>query len=70
MTENIHLLLPEALLAVLAIKVLAIDLFLPVRFKDLLVWISALGMTGILVFSIWLLWGIDTPLYGGLVSAD
>ncbi len=70
MTENIHLLLPEALLAVLAIKVLAIDLFLPVRFKDLLVWISALGMTGILVFSIWLLWGIDTPLYGGLVRAD
>ena len=43
MTENIHPLLPEALLAVLAIKVLAIDLFLPVRFKDLLVWISALG---------------------------
>ena len=70
MTENIHLLLPEALLAVLAIKVLAIDLFLPVRFKDLLVWISALGMTGILVFSICLLWGIDTPLYGGLVRAD
>ena len=70
MTENIHLLLPEVLLAVLAIKVLAVDLFLPVRFKDLLVWISALGMTGILVFSICLLWNVDTPLYGGLVRAD
>ena len=70
MTENIHLLLPELSLAVLAILVLALDLFLPVRHKNLLVWLSAIGMAGVLVLSITLLWNVDTPLYGGLVRAD
>ena len=43
MTENLHLLLPEFLLASLALVVLGIDLFLPDRRKHLLAWLSVAG---------------------------
>ena len=47
MTENLHLLLPEFLLASLAITVLAIDLFLPEERKNLLAWVSVAGLAGL-----------------------
>ena len=70
MTENLHLLLPEFLLAVLAILVLGIDLFLPEERKNLLAWLSVAGLAGLLALSLSLLWGKDISLYGGLVQAD
>ncbi len=70
MTENLHLLLPEFLLAALAVVVLAIDLFLPQERKNLLAWLSVAGLAGILALSLPLLWDRDVSLYGGLVEAD
>ena len=70
MTENLHLLLPEFLLAALAILVLGIDLFLPEERKNLLAWLSVAGLAGLLALSLSLLWGKDISLYGGLVQAD
>ena len=70
MTENLHLLLPEFLLASLAILILAVDLYIPERFKSVLPWLSVAGLGGLLAFSLALLWGEQVPLYGGLVSAD
>ena len=55
MTENLHLLLPEILLASLAIVVLCMDLVLPKRFKSFLAWISVIGLCGILALSLALL---------------
>jgi len=70
MTENLHLLLPEFLLASLAITVLAIDLFLPEERKNLLAWVSVAGLAGLLALALVLLWDKDILLYGGLVKAD
>lgn len=70
MTENLHLLLPEFVLAALAILILAVDLFIPERFKSVLPWLSIGGLGGIMGLSVALLWGENTLLYGGLVSAD
>ena len=70
MTENLHLLLPEFLLALLAIVILGIDLFIADRWKSVLPWFSVAGITGLAVFALILLWDKDVPLYGGLVSAD
>ena len=70
MTENLHLLLPEFLLASLAIVVLGIDLVLPEKHKNLLAWISVLGLGGLLALALVLLWGEDLSLYGGLVRVD
>ena len=70
MTENLHLLLPEFLLASLAIVVLVIDLVLPREHKNLLAWISVLGLGGLLALALVLLWGENLSLYGGLVRVD
>ena len=70
LTENLHLLLPEFLLAALALLVFAIDLFLPDRHKNLLAWMSAAGLAGLVGLSIPLLWGEDAALYGGLLAVD
>ena len=70
LTSDLHLLLPEFLLAALALAVFAADLVLPARKKDLLAWLSVAGLVGLLVLSLTLLWGEDKALYGGLVSVD
>ena len=70
LTTNLHLLLPEFLLAALAFAVFAVDLLLPERWKSILAWLSVAGLAGILALSLGLLWGEDTELYGGLVRAD
>ena len=70
MTDNLHLLLPEFLLASLAILVLGVDLFLPAGRKHLLAWLSVAGLVGLLVLSLLMLWGKDISLYGGLIKTD
>lgn len=70
MTANLHLLLPEFLLASLAIVVLAVDLFIPASRQRLLAWLSIGGMTGLLILSLALLWGRNDLLYGGLFHID
>ena len=70
LTSNLHLLLPEFLLAALAFVIFAVDLVLPDKRKGILAWISVAGLAGLLGLSFALLWGEDTELYGGLVRAD
>lgn len=70
MTENLHLLLPEFLLASLAILILVIDLILPGAQKHLLAWFSVLGLVCLLALTVVLLWGENISLYGGLVKVD
>ena len=70
LTENLHLLLPEFLLAGLALLVFAVDLFLPDRHKKLLAWVSVAGLAGLVGLSVPLLWGEDAALYGGLIAVD
>ena len=70
LTADLHLLLPEFLLAGLAFLVFAIDLVLPVERKNILAWVSVAGLAGLLALSLALLWDEDKVLYGGLVKAD
>ena len=70
LTSDLHLLLPEFLLAGLAVLVFAIDLVLPAHRKNMLAWLSVAGLIGILAVSLVLLWDKDTSLYGGLVFVD
>ena len=62
--------LPEFLLAALAIVVLAVDLVLPASKKYLLAWLSVTGLGGLLALALILLWGEDVSLYGGLIKVD
>ena len=70
LTSDLHLLLPEFLLAALAFLVLAVDLVLPESKKHHLAWLSVAGLVGLLALSLALLWGEDKSLYGGLVKVD
>ena len=71
LTTNLHLLLPEFLLAALAFLVFGIDLVLPAHRKNLLAWISVAGLGGILALALVLLWDVKEPeLYGGLIRVD
>ena len=70
MTENLHLLMPELFLAMLAVVVLVADLFLPDDRKIYLPWLAVLGLIGLIVLSLNLLWNTDLMLYGGLISLD
>jgi NADH-quinone oxidoreductase subunit N len=70
MTQNLHLLLPEFLLATLAFVVLSADLLLPPERKHLLGWASIAGLVGLLALSLALLWGRNELLYGGLFHVD
>ncbi|MCE2405139.1 MAG: NADH-quinone oxidoreductase subunit N [Dehalococcoidia bacterium] len=70
LTADLHLLLPEFVLAGLALVVLAVDLVLPASRKLLLGWLSVAGLGGLIALSLVLLWGEDQAMYGGLVQVD
>ena len=70
LTSNLHLLLPEFLLATLAFVVFALDLVLPAKRKNLLAWVSVAGLVGLLALALALLWGEDMKMYGSLVKVD
>ncbi|MDP6131551.1 MAG: NADH-quinone oxidoreductase subunit N [Dehalococcoidia bacterium] len=70
LTENLHLLTPEFVLAALAFAVFAIDLVLPDDRKELLAWLSIAGLLGVIGVSVVMLWGEDESLYGGLLAID
>jgi len=70
MTQNLHLLLPEFLLATLAFGVFGLDLVLTRERKHLLGWVSVAGLIGLLALSLALLWGKELTLYGGLFHVD
>ena len=70
LTENIHLLTPEFALAGLALLVLVIDLFLPQSRKDLLGYVSVLGLVCLIVLSVLMVSGETESLYGGLLAID
>ena len=70
LTENLYLLTPEFALAGLALLVFVIDLFLPDDRKDLLGWISVLGLVGLAVLSVVMLNGRTESLYDGLLAVD
>ena len=70
LTQDLHLLLPEFILAGLAMVVLAVDLVVPASRKVLLGWLSVAGLIGLIALSLALLWGEDQAMYGGLVQVD
>ncbi|MDO8749622.1 MAG: NADH-quinone oxidoreductase subunit N [Dehalococcoidia bacterium] len=71
LTANIHLLWPEALVAVLALVVLTADFFLPAERKNALAAVAVVGLVGLIVFTLVFLAGKGaTPLYGGIVMVD
>ncbi|PKB64810.1 MAG: hypothetical protein BZY80_01685 [SAR202 cluster bacterium Io17-Chloro-G2] len=70
LTQNIGLLSPEFALAGLALGILAIDLFLPDGKKQVTPWLSAAGLAGIIALSLYMLWGRQETLYGGLLAVD
>ena len=70
MGNDFTLLLPEAFVTVLAILVLVADFFAPSERKHWLGYASALGLIGILAFTLIFLWGKDTVLYDGVIRID
>ncbi len=70
LTTNLHLLLPEFLLAGLAFLVFSADLLLGEGRKHWLAWISVLGLIGLTVLSLLLLWDREELMYGGLFHVD
>ena len=70
LTANLHLLTPEFALAGFALVVFALDLVLPDDRKDLLGWLSALGLIGLAVLSVLMLAGEHESLYNGLLAVD
>ena len=70
LTDNLYLLTPEFALAGLAFLVFAIDLLLPENRKELLGWLSILGLVGLIVLSLLMLHGQRETLYGGLLAID
>ena len=70
LTTDLHLLLPEFLLAALAFVVFAVDLVLPAERKHYLGWLSVVGLGGLLALALVTLWGEDKVLYGGLIAVD
>ena len=70
LTSNLHLLLPEFLLAGLAFLVFATDLILPENRKHWLAWISVVGLIGIIALALVTLWDEEQLMYGGLVNVD
>jgi len=69
-TDNLYLLTPELCLAVLGIVVLVADLFLSDDRKRYLPWVAVLGLIGLIILSINLLWDTQVTLYGGLIALD
>ena len=70
MSVDYKLLLPEFLMATLAIGVLTVDFFLPPGRKNLLGVMSIVGMLAVLAFTIPFLQGRDTTLYAGIFLVD
>lgn len=70
MSNDFTLLLPEAFVTVLAVLVLVADFFAPSERKHWLGYSSALGLIGILAFTLLFLWGKDTVLYDGVIRID
>ena len=70
LTSNLDLLLPEFLLAGLALLVFAADLILPANRKHLLAGLSVVGLAAILAVGLVVQWGEDTALYNGLIAVD
>ena len=57
LTDNLQLLTPEFALAGLALAVFVVDLFVPEDRKELLGWLSILGLLGLIALSLLMLWG-------------
>ena len=70
LTANLHLLTPEFVLAGFALLVFVLDLLLSDEHKDLLGWLSALGLIGLAVLSVLMLVGENESLYNGLLAVD
>jgi len=70
LTDNLQLLTPEFALAGLALLVFAVDLVIPESRKNLLGWLSIAGLAGLILLSLWLLWGESESLYNGLLAVD
>lgn len=70
LTDNLYLLTPEFALAGLAFLVFILDLVIPDSRKDLLGWLSALGLAGLIALSLVMLPGREASLYGGLLAVD
>ena len=68
LTDNLQLLTPEFALAGLALLVFAVDLVIPDSRKNLRGWLSIAGLAGLIVLSLWLLWGESESLYNGLLA--
>lgn len=64
------LLLPEFLVAGLALAVFSADLFLPESHKGKTAGLSIVGLVLIFIFTFWHLDGVDEVLFGGLVRFD
>ena len=70
LTANLHLLTPEFALAGFAFVIFILDLLLPDDRKDLLGWLSVLGLVGLIVLSLLMLVGEQESLYNGLLAVD
>lgn len=70
LTDNLYLLTPEFALAGLAFLVFILDLVMPDSRKDLLGWLSVLGLAGLIALSLVMLPGREASLYGGLLAVD
>lgn len=70
LSANLELLTPEFALAGLAFLVFAVDLFLPEGRKIYLGWLSILGLIGLIVLSLVMLWDEEETLYDGLLAVD
>ena len=67
---NFWLFSPEFTLTAVAFGVLGVDLFLPRERKGYLPALSLAGLVGVLVLSLWYLWGKKADLYDGLFLID
>ena len=70
MNNDFTLLIPEFLVTGLAFLILTADFFLRSDRKHLLAYLSAVGLVGILAFSLAYLWGEDDSLYQGIILID
>lgn len=70
MQENMILLLPEILVAGLAFLVLIVDLVLKRERPTLLAAIAVVGLSAILISSLWSFWDVNDSLYNGIFRVD
>lgn len=71
LTSNLHLLIPEFLLAIFGLAVLTIDLILPSHKKMVAAYTSVAGLVIVLLISLLVYTNSDThSLYGGLIIID